>query len=139
MAAIRIVEAGSVPWMTPVSGQGGEMVEVDEPGARGAIRLPHPGSDGQLYLHESSTPPNMEVLPHVHRVDEIIYVTRGELHLGARVLRPGDSVYIPADTLYGFRAGPEGLGFLNFRGSSNRAHVMKDDFLAERAETRTSA
>jgi hypothetical protein len=69
----------------------------------------------------------------VHRTDEIIYVIEVELHLGARVLRAGSSVYIPANTLYSFTAGPNGLRFLNFRAVRDDSHVLKADFLAERA------
>ena len=139
MAAIRIVDHDSLPWTRPVSGQSGGSEEVADPNERGGSRRPHLGENGELYLHESKTPPNHEVAAHVHKVDEIIYVIEGELHLGARVLGPGSSVYIPADTLYGFKAGPNGLRFLNFRGSGNRAHVLKEDFLAERERAKAGA
>ena len=138
MAAVRIKEVGSVPWTVTLDN--GERAELDErPTDRGASRHSHPGSETELYLHENTCPPNVEVDVHVHRTDEIIYVTAGELHLGARVLKAGDSVYIPGNTLYGFRSGPEGLSFLNFRGRRDNSHVMKDEFLAERAEARGSA
>jgi quercetin dioxygenase-like cupin family protein len=133
MAKIRIVDSDTARWMTPKEGQGGEMVEVDEPGDLGAVRYHHPGSDSELYLHEAHTAPNVVIEPHVHREDEIIYVTDGELRMGSRVLTPGCSVYIPANTLYGFTSGPDGVSFLNFRGRRDTSHVSKDEFLAERA------
>jgi uncharacterized cupin superfamily protein len=136
MAAIRIVESGSVTWLTPREGQGGELREVDEPGDRAATLRLHPGSETELYLHQNVTPPDFVVDVHAHEADEIIYVIAGELHLGARVLTPGASVYIPADTLYGFHAGPSGLSFLNFRATRDNSHVSKEDFLAARAKAR---
>ena len=106
------------------------MVPIDEPGDNGAVRYLHPGSETDLYLHEAHTPPNAVIEAHVHHSDEIIYVTRGELQLGARVQRPGSLVYIPADTLDGFSAGPDGL---NFRAYRDTSHVLKEEFLAQRS------
>ena len=139
MAAIRMVDPSDVPWVAPIEGQSGEMAPVPEGDERSAVRFLHPGSDTELYLHEARTLPNTEIAVHAHRTDEIILVTAGELHLGARVLRPGSSVYIPADTLYGFTAGPEGVRFLNFRAVRDNSHVLKEDFLAERAASRSSS
>jgi hypothetical protein len=122
--------------MGPDDGQGGTLVEVPAGDDRPAGSFRHPGSETELSLHEGRTPPFYEVLPHAHLVDEIIYVTSGEMRLGARVLGPGSSVYIPANTLYGFSAGPDGLTFLNFRAVADRSHIMKEDFMAERAAKR---
>ena len=36
--------------------------------------------------------------------------------LGNRVCGPGTALFIAANTQYAFNAGPEGLGFTNFRG-----------------------
>ena len=136
---VRVIDVGDVAWMAPKEGQSGELFEVLDEEECSKARFLHPGGESELYLHEARTPPDTEILPHVHRTDEIIYVTEGEMHLGARVLRPGSSVYIPANTLYGFKAGPQGLTFLNFRAVRDTSHVMKDEFLAERAAARDGA
>jgi quercetin dioxygenase-like cupin family protein len=133
MGQVRIVEQEAVPWMTPKVGQGGEMVETANPSIKGAVRFLHPGSEDSLYLHRSKSPPNYEVLSHAHLEDEIIYVLEGEMHVGARVLKPGDSIFIPGNTLYAFRTGPAGLSFLNFRGRHDNSHIMKEDFMKLRA------
>ena len=134
MGKIRVVDYNQLPWLYRSDGHAGEMVEVEPPGANGGARFPHPGSETELYLHEARAKPNAVIEAHVHRTDEIIYVTEGELHLGSRVLTPGCSVYIPGDTLYSFKAGPTGLTFLNFRGRRDTSHLSKDEFLKERAE-----
>jgi quercetin dioxygenase-like cupin family protein len=58
--------------------------------------------------------PNAVVDPHSHDEDEIVYVVEGELHLGDRVLRPGVSMFVGAATVYGYRAGVNGLRIVNF-------------------------
>jgi quercetin dioxygenase-like cupin family protein len=121
--------------MTPKAGQGGEMVETSEPEVNGAVRFLHPGTDDSLYLHLGKLPPNHEVHAHAHREDEIMYVLEGEMHFGARVLKAGDSIFIPGNTLYAFRSGPSGVTNLNFRGRHDDSHIMKEDFMKARSET----
>lgn len=137
MASIRVVDLQSVPLMASTDGVSkASLIPVDGPGEHGAIRFLHLGSESELYLHEGHLLPEAKVESHVHRTDEIIVVMEGELHLGARVLRAGSSVYVPANTLYSFRAGATGLRFLNFRAVRDDSHVLKDEFLAERAAAR---
>ena len=109
MPRVRIVDPHTLPWL----GKGTVPFKTDV--VKGESRFHHPGSPDELQLFEVVFPPDTEITPHAHDEDEIVYVLEGELHLGARVLTPGMSVYIPGRTLYGFRAGPEGLRFLNFR------------------------
>jgi mannose-6-phosphate isomerase-like protein (cupin superfamily) len=132
---ITIVMPGQLPRFGPRDGRvGNELVELAESEGDGPWAVyPHPGSESELALHEPWIPPDTEIAPHVHREDEIIYVVAGEMHLGARVLSPGASVYIPGNTLYGFRSGPDGLKFLNFRARRDPSHISKAEFLAERA------
>jgi hypothetical protein len=99
MPAVQIVNPGDVPWMGPEDGQGGTLVEIPAGDNRPAGSFRHPGSETELSLHEGRVPENYEVLPHAHPIDEIMYVTSGEMHFGARVLGVGSSVYIPANTL----------------------------------------
>jgi quercetin dioxygenase-like cupin family protein len=89
--------------------------------------------DGEpLQLFETRLDADADVQPHAHSAAEIIYVTEGELRLGAQVCGPGTAIFIDANTLYGFRAGPEGAVFLNFRGDPKPEYIFKDDFVARR-------
>jgi quercetin dioxygenase-like cupin family protein len=52
---------------------------------------------------------------HSHSQDELIHMLWGEINVGKRKLTAGDTIAIPADLRYGFRSGPDGFGFLNYR------------------------
>jgi quercetin dioxygenase-like cupin family protein len=92
-----------------------------------------PDTDEGLELFEIQFEPNATVQPHAHSSSEIIYVTAGALHLGARACGPGSAIFIAADTLYGFRAGPDGATFLNFRGDPRPEYFTKEQFMARRS------
>ena len=66
------------------------------------------------------------VLPfHSHDTDCLYYVLGGELHIGSRVLRQGDGFFVPADTGYGYQAGPEGVEVLEFRNATRFKLMFK--------------
>jgi quercetin dioxygenase-like cupin family protein len=98
-------------------------------------RIVHAGDDGALQLQDVRYPPHSVIEPHAHRIDEIIFVTEGQLHVGAHVLVGGDSLYIPSHTLYGFRSGDDGVRFLLFRGERDSTYLSKEQLLAERRAT----
>ncbi len=50
--------------------------------------------------------------PHSHEEDELFYIVGGEMGVGDRTLRPGDTIYIGRDTRYSARAGAEGCDFV---------------------------
>jgi quercetin dioxygenase-like cupin family protein len=59
------------------------------------------------------------VLPrHSHNTDCLYYVIAGELKMGAKVLRKGDGMFIPANAGYTYEAGPDGVEVLEFRSAS---------------------
>ena len=60
-------------------------------------------------------------------------MVEGELHFGRRVCGPGSSFFIPGNTLYGFRAGPQGCRYLNFRAQADSTYFTKDDVVEARA------
>jgi quercetin dioxygenase-like cupin family protein len=136
--AIKIVDPADVPWLAPKEGTKRDLVPVDRTQVPSSVQYPHMGTDDRLHLQEVAFGPNVETEVHAHKTDEIIYVTGGEMHLGAHVLRPGHSVYIPADTLYGFHAGPDGLTFLNFRACRDDRHLSKAEFMAEKRAKSTA-
>jgi hypothetical protein len=96
------------------------------------VRMYFPGSADELQMFEAILEPNCGPDPHAHHEDEIVYVVEGEMHFGRRVLTPGCSVRIPKYTLYSFRAGPQGLRFLNFRARANGIFISKDELMAMR-------
>jgi quercetin dioxygenase-like cupin family protein len=84
--------------------------------------------EGGLQLFEVRCSPNLAIDSHAHGEDEIFYVVEGEIHLGRQVCPAGSAVFIAGNTLYGFRAGPEGCRFLNFRPRVDRTYVPKSEF-----------
>ena len=73
----------------------------------------------QVWLHENDfAMAGREVGLHSHSEDEVIFVRAGAIRLGNRLYGPGAALFVAADTKYGFSSGPEGLSFVNFRGSS---------------------
>jgi hypothetical protein len=92
-------------------------------GAAGGMHADAACPSCQVWLHENSMAPveedpaeaGAEKGVHSHSEDEVIFVTDGHMRLGARLLGPGVAVAIPAETLYSFGVGPQGLSFVNFR------------------------
>lgn len=94
----------------------------------------------EVWLHENDFyKPDYEVPVHSHTEDEIIFVRAGSMRLGNKLYGPGTALAIAADTKYGFRAGPDGLSFVNFRVGSpshvnaDGSHVMDEAELWRRA------
>jgi len=52
---------------------------------------------------------------HSHSADCLYYVVSGSLKFGSEELSAGDSFLVPADTLYSYEVGPDGLEVLEFR------------------------
>jgi hypothetical protein len=72
-----------------------------------------------VWLHENSyAMADKETAVHSHSEDEVIFVHTGSIRLGNRIYGPGTALAIAAGTKYGFFSGPDGLGFVNFRGTS---------------------
>ena len=84
-----------------------------------------PGDERNPQLFEVSYEPDGSVDIHSHDEDEIIYILEGEMHFGNKVLRPGSSVFIAGGSYYGFKAGPEGLRFINFRARADYSFHRK--------------
>jgi hypothetical protein len=55
--------------------------------------------------------PNVGIGPHHHGTNQLIYVLKGTLHMGTKVLTSGMGYYHPAKK-YSWRTGPEGCEFL---------------------------
>ncbi len=102
------------------------------------IRYHEPGGGEALQLLEIDYRPGADIVLHAHVEDEIIFVLAGTLHIGFQVVEAGSSVFVAGDTLYGFRAGPDGLRILNFRPRQDNSFITKDVYLARRAQSNES-
>jgi mannose-6-phosphate isomerase-like protein (cupin superfamily) len=138
VTTIRFASPETTPNLSPK-----EVVDADAveylPGRSDEVssRQYHPGSETELQMFEVNLPPDFEVDSHAHLEAEIIYITKGELHFGNRVVSAGGSVFIDANTLYGFRSGSMPTQFINFRARADLSYLTKAEFLARRAEARS--
>ncbi|MCU1344897.1 MAG: cupin protein [Acidimicrobiia bacterium] len=120
-------------------------VEADPGASRGStvteeeqdtqeLRMYFPGGPDDPQLFEVRVQPGGHTQAHAHDESEIIYVLSGDIEFGARSFPAGSAINVPGRTLYSFRAGPNGLRFLNFRGRRDFTFISKDDFMAEREQ-----
>ena len=134
MAAIRFFDPAGADFMKPADVYPDSLKERLTPAevADTSIRL-HQGLPGKLQLFEIRLEPGLEISTHAYADDEIVAVVEGELHFGRRVCGAGASIFIPGNTLYGFRAGPDGCRYLNFRAQADSTYFTKDDIVEARA------
>ena len=134
MPAIRFFDPADSEFMKPVDVYPDSLKERLTPAevADTSVRL-HQGLPGKLQLFEIRLEPGLEISTHAHADDEIIAVVEGELQFGRRVCGPGASLFIPGNTLYGFRAGAEGCRYLNFRARADNTFFTKEDIVEARA------
>ena len=63
--------------------------------------------------------PNYVLPRHSHDSDCLYFIHRGEIRAGNTVLSEGDGFFVPADAPYSYRAGPDGVEVLEFRGATS--------------------
>lgn len=61
--------------------------------------------------------PNFPLPLHSHGQDCLYYIVSGSLEFGTEKLGPGDGFFVPANTPYTYRMGPQGVEVLEFRHS----------------------
>lgn len=93
------------------------LYEVSREGARVITRYWYDSSlpTTRTTLLSVSFPPGYRAPSHRHTADELISVLSGSLAFAGSEVGPGDTLAIPADTLYGFTVGAEGCEFVNYR------------------------
>ena len=146
MPKVRVVNPVNIPWMVEDKDGADQRDPVDwvrlaeshDDSAPVQVRLLHPGDDDDLQVLDVRMEPGHEVKSHAHLHNEVIYVLDGSLKFGRRVLKPGYSVFVPAMTLYKFRAGDEGLRFINVRPKRDDSHFTKEQLVEHRRAARKS-
>jgi mannose-6-phosphate isomerase-like protein (cupin superfamily) len=117
MAKVRITTPEQHPWQ--VSGERVESplskVIMEDGGPASAYKIREPGTETDPQLVELRFHPGEEIELHCHDEAEIMYVLTGSMEIGSRTVGPGACIYIDGGVFYGFKAGPEGVHFLNFR------------------------
>ena len=63
---------------------------------------------------------------HSHSADELMILVAGEVRFGSRRLHTGDAVVVAGGYRYGFRSGPEGFAFLNYRRDASEQTIDGD-------------
>jgi quercetin dioxygenase-like cupin family protein len=135
MARVEIARVEDAKWtsMRERTHEGpGEHAKFGEGALDTKGRIHHEGDASTPQLIEIIYTPNTVISLHAHEEDEILVVLEGEAHVGSQVLKPGSSIFIRGNTLYGFSAGPEGLRLLNFRPRRDLTFITKDEFLRRR-------
>lgn len=132
-----VLHMGPTDAAVPTDGLNGPITrrpsEVHVVGPRGWLAIETPGRLSKYYadstcdgcratlLYTSREEPYVSPA-HSHSVDELIHVVWGEIRLGAHRLTGGDTLAVPADQRYGFRA-DGGFGFLNYRRDASEQTI----------------
>ena len=104
-------------------------------GIGGALHADAHDPTPNVWLHENDyAMADKETVLHSHSEDEVIFVRAGSVRIGNRLFGPGTALAIAADTLYEFWSGPDGLSFVNFRGTSPTYRTADGSMVLDEAE-----
>jgi quercetin dioxygenase-like cupin family protein len=122
--AFRVHPPESLAWRRIGDVVTGEMrAHVDASELDGRLAF-HEGGDADTpQLLEMQLDPHTLIAPHSHELGEIVYVVEGSLHWGDHALMAGGSMFIPARTSYGYRAGDRGARLLNIRSRDDHSFI----------------
>lgn len=98
-----------------------------------------PTSDESLQLFEVRLEPDTDIQAHAHSAAEIILISAGSMILGKQECFPGTAIFIDDNTLYGFRSGPGGCQFYNFRPVPQAEYLTKAELMEQRSSVRAGA
>jgi mannose-6-phosphate isomerase-like protein (cupin superfamily) len=105
--------------VTPVDQVGLAQAYAAGLGEGGVVKLLFADERAGISLSYAWFKSNYMLLRHAHDADCTYYVISGAVHLGTEVLRPGDVFFVPANQLYQYCAGPEGVEVLEVRNSAS--------------------
>jgi len=114
---------------------GPRQVHVIGPG--GTYAAVEPGRDTRMFVDSSCdtcritlffTGRDSEYVSsrHSHSADELMVLVGGEVRFGSRRLQAGDAVAVAGGYRYGFRSGPKGFAFLNYRRDASEQTIDGD-------------
>ncbi|MCR9097731.1 MAG: hypothetical protein NXI30_26225 [bacterium] len=93
--------------------------EMERMVAAGKLTVPfRQQGPGGLSLVEIDFAPGYVLPRHSHSSDCLYYIVSGGIVMGKRELGPGDGFFLPAEQVYAYRAGPDGVKLLEFRTES---------------------
>ena len=104
-------------------------------GVGGALHADAHEPTPNVWRHENDyAMADKETALHSHSEDEVIFVREGSVRIGNRLFKRGTALAIAADTLYEFWSGPDGLSFVNFRGTSPTYRKADGSLVLDEAE-----
>ena len=87
-------------------------------GARTRVLFQDPSPTGFSLVH-AWFGENFPLPRHSHSADCLYYILAGEVHMGTKVIRAGEGLFVPAGRPYTYRAGNGGVELLEFRSSTS--------------------
>lgn len=90
--------------------------EIEALQGGGQLTVPFRQSDTEGFsLVEIKFAPGYLLPKHSHSSDCLYYIVKGGIVMGKRELGPGDGFFLPAEQVYAYHAGSEGVTLLEFR------------------------
>ena len=133
MKRVILHDSRSNPWVAMRDIASSEaLAKLSDSEAGAQVRFHDVAGTSPIQLFEIHYPANAQIKVHAHDEEEIIWVAEGEIRLGRRAFGPGSSVYIAANTLYSFSAGPDGLHMLNFRPRADYSMISPEEYAQRR-------
>ena len=94
--------------------------ELEALQAGGQITVPfRQSAEDGFSLVEINFAPGYLLPKHSHSSDCLYYIVKGGIVMGKRELGPGDGFFLPAEQVYAYQAGPEGVTLLEFRNRTS--------------------
>jgi quercetin dioxygenase-like cupin family protein len=72
-------------------------------------------TDRGCSLVQVTAAPGTVVPRHKHNVDQVVWCVAGSMTQGNKLLQAGTGYFTPADHVYGYEAGPDGVTYIEFR------------------------
>jgi quercetin dioxygenase-like cupin family protein len=134
MAKVRVHDSKDIKWFKIRDSFRADLLTgVDEPTLDSHVTVHEHGDEKLPHMSEADYQPFADIAVHSHSADEVIYVVSGSMIVGNRELKAGSSMFVAAETLYGFKAGAEGLRMVVFRPIGKDHSLSKDEYMARKA------
>jgi len=78
------------------------------------------------WIYVIERPAGLEVRPHSHDQDEVVFILDGGLHHAGRWCGPGTMLSFPRRVPYGFTVGPDGVQWLMVRTGASHDENLDD-------------